>query len=218
MLEKIAEINVENKFGSGTRNNYAHRQYNKHDQNKKETDHDSLSLSPAFKMAAKFHLKIKQISKESTDKYFVKFDLNEFQFEIKVDLNKLLESRQLQLYSTKQINKNDEKVNISFWVNYNMDKISDDNTIILSTIALEKFIQKIIDLGSGSNLNIYSEASLDSLTEDIEYQFNDELFHICSIAIKFLEKLYQENISEKFGIRDEQERFFAIQLVKQNKV
>jgi len=218
MLEKIAEINVENKFSGGSRNQYAHRQYGQNNQKKDENEHDSLSLSPAFKMAAKFHLNIKQITKEGVGKYFVKFELNEFQFEVNVDLNKLLQNRQLQLHSTKELVQDGERIQISFWINYSMDRIADDDSIILSTNALERFINKIIDLGTGSNLNIYSEASLESLTDGIEYQFNDELFNICSIAIKFLEKLHQEKISEKFGVKDEQERFFAIQLVKQNKI
>ncbi len=218
MLEKIAEINVENKFNSRSRNKYLHRLYRENSSRDDNNEHDSLLLSPAFKMASKFHLKIKQIVKESSDKFFVKFELNDFRFEINVNLNKLYEYGLVQLNSTREVFHEGEVIQISFWSNCNLDKISGDNDIIISTSALEKFIRKVIDLGTGANLNIYSEASLKSLTEGIEYKLSEELFNICSIAIRFFEKLHQENISEKFGTKDEEERFFAIQLVKQNKI
>lgn len=219
MLEKISEISVDNRFTGGGKSNSNSKYYVKNVfNNSKEADHDSISLSPAFKMAAKFRLKIKEVLKESADKYKVVFELNDFTFEVKIELNKLLDENLMQLNGTRKVEQYSNSFLVSFWINYYLDSVVDDSEIMLSTENVEKLSDKIEETSMGSDFNIYNETSLVMFTEDIEHELNDELFNICSIAVKLIEKLFEQNLSVKLGHEENYERHFTLQLVKQTKL
>ena len=217
MLERISEISVENRFKESKKKNnhyYGKSSYESH----KETEQDSLSLSPAFKIASHFHLRIKEVLQESSDKFKVVFTLNDFEFEIKVDLVKLFEEKKISLMG-KFLSDNAGSKNLTaFWANFKLDSIAPANEINLTTKYSYRLIDKVKELSIGSDLHIYNETSLHMLVEDFELGLTDELYNLCSIAVKLTEKLFEQNISEKFGISNEQERFFTLQLIKQNKL
>ncbi len=218
MLEKISEIGVDNRYKGSKKNNTSKYYVKNAFGTQKESDHDSISLSPAFKLAAKFRLKIKDIRKESADKYNVVFELNDFTFEVKIELSRLFEEHNLSLRGTQIVKHLGTIFDVSFWLNYSMDEVLDDSDIILSTIFTERLSEQIQETSMGSDFNIYNETSLSLFTEDFDSELTEELLNICSIAIKLIEKLFEQNLSDKIDFKDGHERYFTLQLVKQTKL
>ncbi|MBU1097624.1 MAG: hypothetical protein KKB34_14170 [Bacteroidetes bacterium] len=215
MLERIQEVNVETKF-TGSRRNLS-RMYGKGNVSFSKTlEQDSLSMSPAYKLASKFHLKIKDAVKTG-DYYEIKFELNDFEFTAKIDLGKLYSDGKIILQGLRIFEFPEGRLDLEFWFEFTLDRIAAEYEIILESKILEKFTENIIDLGIREDFNIYNESSLETLAEGLKEDLTNELYNTCCIAIIFIEKLYDHKIIEKFGVCNEREKYYKLQLVKQLK-
>ncbi|MBN1302515.1 MAG: hypothetical protein JW995_14960 [Melioribacteraceae bacterium] len=217
MLEKISEVHVDNRFRENKKNSgkkYAKSAY----QTEKQFDNDSLSLSPAFEIAARFHLKIKDITKSAIDKFEVKFELNDFLIDFTVDLKNLFGSNELAVKFSRAVHEDNNPREILFWFKYRLDKIEKDEDLMLSTDYLSRLLENVLDLSSVAELNIYDESSLNALIDGLEYGIDSEIYNLSSVTIKFIEKLFDQNITERLTPTNDEERSFTFQLVRQSRL
>jgi len=208
MLEKVTDIKfnsqmAENKNGYKKSRGGSAFAYNK------SNHFDSIDISPAFQFIAKMNFKILNIFNTSAIKYEVVFELNEFIFDIIIDLPLLIDRKEIQFKITSKENENS---GLSVFLKTNYDDKNSDFSI--STKMIKELFNRINENGFKGDSTLFDQDLLSFLFEGIEERIFSEMNNISKSVIHFIESLYEIKIFEKLEDKKSKSENIQIQLIK----
>jgi len=208
MLEKVTDIKfnsqmAENKNGYKKSRGGSAFAYNK------SNHFDSIDISPAFQFIAKMNFKILNIFNTSANKYEVVFELNEFIFDIIIDLPLLIDRKEIQFKITSKENENS---GLSVFLKTNYDDKNSDFSI--STKMIKELFNRINENGFKGDSTLFDQDLLSFLFEGIEERIFSEMNNISKSVIHFIESLYEIKIFEKLEDKKSKSENIQIQLIK----
>jgi len=208
MLEKVTDIKfnsqmAENKNGYKKSRGGSAFAYNK------SNHFDSIDISPAFQFIAKMNFKILNIFNTSANKYEVVFELNEFIFDIIIDLPLLIDRKEIQFKITSKENENS---GLSVFLKTNYDEKNSDFSI--STKMIKELFNRINENGFKGDSTLFDQDLLSFLFEGIEERIFSEMNNISKSVIHFIESLYEIKIFEKLEDKKSKSENIQIQLIK----
>lgn len=207
MLEKIADIRFNNQMNEN-KNGYKSARANSHSSSSKSNHFDSINISPAFHFMSRFNAKVLNIFNNVSDKYELVFELDNFVFDLIIDLPNLFERNEVQFKIKSKIPENSNpniflKINVGN--NFELEEVSTKNIALL--------FQKIDEAGLTNKSTLFDPELIHFLIDGIEEKVLSNLKVIAGIGILFIEKLFEIKIVEKLNIKSDIDNI-KIQLIK----
>ena len=202
MLDKILNINPQEKYKSGLKvpsnHNYV---VNRYDQDKQHSK-DSALFSPLAKLMSKINWRILNIEYPSSDEMLLNFEVNNLEFITVINFNEMYNKlyQEFSIYrSISYINKrkyhevklNVEKYKIS--VLETPDQIETENLSIL--------FDRLSRIEFGTSLKITDKNTLKQLTERIEMDINQELNYILKVIYTFISTKSKSRVKNNFVLK-----------------
>ncbi|MCB0748089.1 MAG: hypothetical protein KDC90_11565 [Ignavibacteriae bacterium] len=199
MLDKIQNINPQEKYKSGLKipavNLYAIHQ-NEYDREKKK---DSALFSPLAKLLSKINWNILAIEYPSEEEILLHFAVDDIEFITVIDFNELY-SKEYQEFSIYKAGiKNENKVDYEIKVNVRKDEISTINTSEPIEIdSLRKLFSRIAQ--QDSNYIIESHL-IDEILIGIDHGIFQELNYVLKVICTFITTKYKSKIKNNFILK-----------------
>jgi len=202
MLDRILNINPQEKYKSGSKVNASHLYaVNRHDQNKNNSK-DSVLFSPLAKLMSKINWRILSIEYPSNDEMLFHFLVDEFEFITAINFTEIY-SDSYHEFSIFHAGKSTKK-KLEYEIKLKAEKheisllekpipIKVENISLLFDRVLEMEIQK--------NYNIIETHILDGLVDGIRHSLNEELNYILTVIYTFISTKHRSRIKNNFILK-----------------
>lgn len=202
MLEKILNINPQDKYKSGLKvpsgNNFI---VNKYDQDR-QNSRDSALFSPLAKLMSQINWRILNIEYPSNDEILMNFMVNDLEFITVINFNEMYSKpyQEFSIYRTRNLlNKRKhyeaklkvEKYEVS--ILQTPDPIETENLSIL--------IDRIAKLNFMNNQKIFDLNILNKLINDIKLDINKELNYILKVIYTFISTRNKSKVKNNFLLK-----------------
>ena len=187
MLDRILNINPQEKYKSGLKvpsnHNYA---VNRYDQDKQHS-RDTALFSPLAKLMSKINWRILNIEYPSSEEMLLNFMVNNLEFITVINFNELYNNpyQEFSIYRGFSSNKKSKHFGVELFVEKNEisvletpDPIKTDNLSIL--------FDRVSKLNFGNTLKIVDKNTLNELKERIEMEINEELNYLLKVIYTFI--------------------------------
>ena len=185
MLDRILNINPQDKYKSGVKiANHPHA-VNRHDQEKNNSK-DSVLISPLARLLSKINWEILKIEYPSNDEIMLNFLVNEIEFLTIINLNEIYESTFQQFSISKQFSRNSVKMLTEVNLQSKKDAISLINRPDpIVTENIEYMISKIGDFAKHKKYYTSEKIVLNNFILGIERNINEcnKLFTVIVILL-----------------------------------
>lgn len=209
MLEKVTDIKFNSQMAEN-KNGYKKNRFTSSSAYNKSNHFDSINISPAFHFMSKLNFKILNIFNSSANKYEIVVELNNYIFDVIIDLNLFFDKREIQFKISPKENGDRKNIFVFLKIIYDGKNSSFD----VSTNQVNKFFQRINDSGFGDNSALFDHEILGFLLDGIEDDILFELRNISKAVIHFIEKLYEIKIVERLENNKSFLDDIKIQLIK----
>jgi hypothetical protein len=202
MLDRILNINPQEKYKSGLKvpSNH-HYTVNRHDQERHHS-RDSALFSPLAKLMSKLNWKILNIDYPSNDEILFNFMVNDLEFQTTINLSEIYTNTYQEFIISKIRNTNGKKLNYNIGIKTEKYKISFLNEPLpIETAYLSMLFERVYELNFNSNYNIQEQQVLDSFVNGIEDSINDELNYILKILYTFISSKEKKRVKNNFVLK-----------------
>jgi hypothetical protein len=203
MLDRILNINPQDKYKSGIKVNNNLYAVNRHDQ-EKHNSKDSALISPLARLLSRINWQIIKIEYPSNEEILLNFMVNEFEFLTIVNLNEIYESSFQQFSIFNQFLHNGVQIRTEVNLLSKKEKISIiDSPDPIITENIEYLFEKI---GEYTNHRKYSSTDkivLNNLIFGIENKIKEELEYILKVIYTFISTRFQSRIKNNTFLKTE---------------
>ncbi len=213
MLDRILNINPQDKYKSGIKvpsvNSYIVNRYDKEKQNSK----DSALFSPLAKLLSKINWKILNIEYPTNDEILFHFLVNDFEFITLIDYNEIYTEpfQQFTIY------RNGESFGkgIQYEVKLKVEK--DDISILnkadpINTDGISTIFDRIKELNY-ANSNITDLAILREFISGVQKEVNQELNYILKVIFTFISTRSKNRIKTQINLKSQKNNPIIMQKV-----
>lgn len=209
MLEKVADIKFNGQMADN-KSGYKKSRFGSANAYNKSNQYDSIVISPAFHFMAKMNLRILNIFNSSVNKYEVVFELNNYIYDVIVDLNNFFEKYEIQFKINTNDKENKSSQSVFLKTIYDDEKSSFD----ISSKMIDELFHRIERSNFSNDSTLLSPEIMGFLIDGIEDELLAELRNISKVVIHFVEKLYELKITEKILNKKSSIDAVQIQLIK----
>lgn len=202
MLDRILNINPQEKYKSGIKvpssHNYA---VNRYDQDKQHS-RDTALFSPLAKLMSKINWTIKNIEYPSSDEMLLNFLVNDLEFITVINFNEIYNKfhQEFSIYrAISSMNKrklHEVKLNVE---KYNISVLETPDQI--ETEKLSTLFDRISKINFGPSLEIIERNTLKQLIESIEMDINKELNYILKVIYTFISTKSNSKVKNNFILK-----------------
>ena len=201
MLDRILNINPQEKYKNGLKihtHNYA---VNRNDQGKHNSK-DSALFSPLAKLLAQINWKILNIEFPSEDEMLFNFLVNDIEFITVINFREMYNSsyQEFSIYNSSRKNLRNAQTNINLKVKKESISILDTPDPI-KTEYIEKLFSNANNLKNRENRTIKDLKTLVELVSGIELQLKSELEYILKVIYTFITTRNNSRVKNNFHLK-----------------
>lgn len=208
MLEKIADIKFSNQMNDN-KSGYKSNRGNSQSSSSKSSHFDSINISPAFHFMAKMNAKVLNIFNNISNKYELVFELDDYVFDLIIDLPHLFEKNEIQF---KIKSKNKEFSSASVFLKIHIEQYSELEEV--STKSIRVLFKKISEAGFANESTLFDPGLIGFLLDGIEKEVLSDIQSVAGVGILFVEKLFEIKINERIENKKSDAENIQIQLIK----
>lgn len=201
MLDRILNINPQEKYKNGLKISNNPYVVNRHDQDRQHS-RDSALFSPLARLMSQINWKILNIEYPSKEEILLNFIVNGLEFITVINFNEIYTNAYQEFsifYTTKSKNK---KLQLKVKLKVKKDKISIlDSSDLIETENIFTLFDRIAEWREYRNTNIVESSILNNLLSNISFSLNREFNYILKVIYTFISTRNKSRVKNNFILK-----------------